>query len=47
MIMNNINKLILENYDVKNTYAKGQIIFNEGDLCKYISLVVEGEIIFA
>ena len=47
MIMNNINKLILENYDIKNTYAKGQIIFNEGDLCDYISIVVEGEIIIA
>ena len=47
MIMNNINKIIIDNYDIKNTYTKGQIIFNEGDLCKYIGLVVEGEIIIA
>lgn len=45
--MKKIIKLIKENYDIKKKYKKDQIIFNEGDLCKYIGLVVEGNIIIA
>lgn len=45
--MKKIKELIKENYDFKGTYEKGQIIFNEGDLCKYIGLVIDGDILIA